>query len=67
MYRLCWHRVASPAPLFEQAFEILTSGDPQSFAIDAPEQPQAKWRIPCQSFASANKGSTHTLRLFSAF
>jgi hypothetical protein len=41
-HRLYWERATSPPALFEQAFEILSSRDPQGFAINAPEQPQAE-------------------------
>jgi hypothetical protein len=37
-----WERPPSPSSFFEQAFEILPSGNPQGLTIDTPQQTQAK-------------------------
>src|SRR6266567_3347795 len=58
---------SSPASLLQQAFEILPVAMHKASQLTRRSSRKRKRRRPCQSLASAKRGSTQTLRLFRAF
>ncbi len=56
MERLCWVRATSPAPFFEQAFEILSPRSHQGLTVDAPKPTQAEPPHPMPVFSFSKQG-----------
>ncbi len=47
-------------PFLEQSLEIEPRSDQQSLIVDSQSRRRRKRRMPCQSLASANRGSTRS-------